>query len=70
MPLYEYRCESCGEKFEKLRRMREADSGLRCPKCESEKVSRQLSTFASRMDAGGSAPCGAPASSCGSGGFS
>lgn len=70
MPLYEYHCESCGERFEKLRRMSEADTGVVCPKCESEKVSRQLSTFASRIESGGTAPCGAPASACGSGGFS
>jgi hypothetical protein len=53
-----------------LRRMREADYGVTCPRCESEKVSREFSTFASHADAGGgSAPCGAPASSCGSSGF-
>jgi putative FmdB family regulatory protein len=47
MPLYEYRCRRCGETFEKLRRMQDADRGLICPKCESEEVERLLSTFAS-----------------------
>jgi len=71
MPLYEYRCAECGATFERLRRMQEADQGVACPKCESGRVERQLSTFASHMgsSAGASAPCGAPASACGSGGF-
>jgi putative FmdB family regulatory protein len=46
MPIYEYRCETCGRTFEKLRRMQDADQNLQCPYCESETVERQLSTFA------------------------
>jgi putative FmdB family regulatory protein len=54
MPLYEYRCERCGEIFEKLRRISEADTPAECPRCESAVARRILSTFAT----GG---CGAPA---------
>jgi putative FmdB family regulatory protein len=46
MPIYEYQCENCGYAFEVLRRMRDADDALECPKCESPSVQRQLSTFA------------------------
>ncbi len=46
MPLYEYRCEKCGERFEKLRRMQDADREVECPHCESEEVERLLSSFA------------------------
>jgi len=46
MPLYEYRCEKCGQSFEKLRRMSAADEGVECPYCESEEVERLLSSFA------------------------
>lgn len=69
MPLYEYRCENCGALFEQLRRMQEADESLTCPRCESASVKRQLSTFASHTGTSGqaTAPCGAPASACGSG---
>jgi putative FmdB family regulatory protein len=73
MPLYEYRCTSCGKTYEQLRRMQDADRDLACPKCQSGAVERLLSTFASHMgSAAGSAtaPCGQPASACGSGGFS
>ncbi|MGB9454803.1 MAG: zinc ribbon domain-containing protein [Bryobacteraceae bacterium] len=59
MPLYEYRCQKCGKTFEMLRRMRDADSDLECPECQSEEVERLLSRFAS----GG-------CTSTGSGGFS
>ncbi len=47
MPLYEYRCETCGHTFEMLRRMSDADSELECPRCHSTEVERQLSTFSS-----------------------
>jgi putative FmdB family regulatory protein len=69
MPLYEYRCAGCGQTFEQLRRMQDADSNLECPKCRSAEVSRQLSTFAPRMGspAQATAPCGAPAGSCAGG---
>ncbi len=72
MPLYEYRCDACGALFERLRRMQEADEALSCPKCESSSVKRQLSTFAPHAGSSSSqasAPCGAPASACGSGRF-
>ena len=45
MPLYEYRCEHCGKRFEMLRRMQDADRELKCPDCQSEEVERLLSTF-------------------------
>lgn len=65
MPLYEYRCEACGHRFEVLQKMGAGSQGIACPKCGSEQVKRLLSTFASAVS--GSAPCGAPASSCSSG---
>jgi len=46
MPLYEYLCRKCGKRFEKLRKMQDADRDLECPGCRSGEVERQLSTFA------------------------
>jgi putative FmdB family regulatory protein len=41
MPIYEYRCESCGHAFELLVR---ASSGAgRCPACGGEEVEKLLS---------------------------
>ena len=28
MPIYEYKCESCGGNYEQIRRMADADTGL------------------------------------------
>jgi putative FmdB family regulatory protein len=46
MPIYEYRCESCGQIFEKRRSISEADHGIQCPECDSEEIERLLSAFA------------------------
>ncbi len=54
MPLYEYRCRTCGKTFEMLRRMQDADRDLECPECRSAEVERKLSTFAT----GGCGPSG------------
>jgi putative FmdB family regulatory protein len=64
MPLYEYRCEKCGHRFELWQRLGAGKEGVQCPKCGADQVTRLLSTFASTSS---SAPCGASASSCSSG---
>ena len=46
MPIYEYRCESCAEKFEVLTRFAERDSAQVCPACESTKTRVLVSSFA------------------------
>ncbi|MDP9053532.1 MAG: zinc ribbon domain-containing protein [Acidobacteriota bacterium] len=52
MPIYEYRCESCGDKFEKLvRRASEAvEAG---PSCGEKHLEQQYSTFAARGGSSG-----------------
>lgn len=47
MPLFEYKCRACGEKFEKLVWDRE-NADIRCPKCGSQQAERQLSSFATQ----------------------
>ena len=44
MPIYEYSCEDCGTKFEKLVR-RQGDEVL-CPSCGQAHLKTELSTFA------------------------
>jgi len=46
VPLYEYRCSSCGSRFEVLRRMGQGSEGLVCPHCGHERVEKEFSTFA------------------------
>jgi putative FmdB family regulatory protein len=73
MPIYEYACSGCGNRFEKLvRRFAEAVS---CPACESAAVDKQLSVFAvgassaatSSLGACGSLEAGCGAGACGGG---
>ena len=75
MPIYEYNCADCEQKFEKRRRMSQADDEIACPDCGSVDTSRGLSMFAAfsrgnggtSVSVGGSSGCGGCAShSCGS----
>jgi putative FmdB family regulatory protein len=43
MPLFEFICKKCNEKFETLVFDKE---NAECPKCKSAEVARQLSSFA------------------------
>lgn len=69
MPIYEYQCSDCGNHYEQIRRMSEADTNLECPKCRSNRVRRQLSSFATSSGPSSlpANPCGKPA--CGAGRF-
>jgi putative FmdB family regulatory protein len=44
MPIYEYRCASCSERFEEL--VRRPDETVACPECGGAEVERLLSVFA------------------------
>lgn len=57
MPIYEYLCESCGDKFEKLVRRSEEALEAGCPSCGRKQLKQEYSTFAAR---GGSANEAAP----------
>ncbi len=46
MPIYEYRCQNCGENFEKLVRSINGAEQVVCPVCQSESAERRLSAFA------------------------
>jgi len=62
MPIFEYVCQDCTHEFEALVFGR--DKAV-CPKCQSKKLSAQLSVFAvSAKSSGGASPT--PAGACGS----
>jgi putative FmdB family regulatory protein len=46
MPIYEYRCDDCGAKFEKLVRRSADTAELVCPSCGTKHLTQELSTFA------------------------
>jgi putative FmdB family regulatory protein len=58
MPIFEYRCEECGHRFEAILFGQQKPE---CPKCHSNKLEKQLSTFA--VSKSGSAA--SPAEGCG-----
>jgi putative FmdB family regulatory protein len=46
MPTYEYVCNKCGEQFIRIMSLHEYETGkFPCPKCGSEDVKQQMSTF-------------------------
>ncbi len=60
MPIYEYRCEPCGERFEEL--VRASDPEVACPGCGGADVQRLLSSFAGIGGAAAAQEAPAPAS--------
>jgi putative FmdB family regulatory protein len=55
MPIYEYICDSCNERFEKIVINKQAE--ITCPKCSGKKATIQLSVFAT-AGSGSSTPSG------------
>jgi len=49
MPIYEYRCKECGERFEKLVRFSTSTSEIKCPKCGGQKVEKLISAFSAKI---------------------
>jgi putative FmdB family regulatory protein len=50
MPIYEFKCDSCGNQFEKLVRRAGETDGLSCPSCGEQHLSQQYSTFAAHAN--------------------
>ena len=50
MPIYEYRCEDCGTRFEKLVRRSTDVPGIICPSCGEKHLTQELSTFAAHAN--------------------
>jgi putative FmdB family regulatory protein len=63
MPIYEYRCEACGEGFEVFVRSPSRQANPTCPKCGSQKVEKAISLFG----VGGATTGNASRASCSSG---
>lgn len=49
MPLYEYRCEGCGEQFEQVQPVNVRAEDTACPHCQAKKATRLMSAFASKI---------------------
>ncbi len=69
MPIFEYECAACGERFEHLQR-RAGEAPAQCPRCAGKRLKKALSGFSVAVSAGAgkhepSAACAAcPHGSC------
>jgi putative FmdB family regulatory protein len=52
MPIYDFECRSCGERFERLQKLSDADPTV-CPHCGKEEVKRRLTAPAFRLAGSG-----------------
>jgi putative FmdB family regulatory protein len=66
MPIYEYRCEDCEERFEAY--VRSWGEAVSCPGCRGAAVEKQLSTFALAGGDAASSPSVGGGCGCGRGG--
>ena len=65
MPIYEYVCQDCGERYEKLVRSGTDKVELICPRCGSRQARKALSLFGLRGGPASPQGASAPAPSCG-----
>ncbi len=67
MPIYEYRCDSCGHQLEALQKM--SDPLLNeCPQCHEEKLTKLMSAGSFQMKSNSAAavcPASGASPSCG-----
>ena len=65
MPIYEYVCDDCGERYERI--VMSQKQAITCPKCESAKHTIQLSVFAAPANGSKSSANASPSEggSCG-----
>lgn len=69
MPIYEYVCEDCKSRFERL--VLSKSEEIACPKCSSRRYALQFSTFAAHGTGNGSSTdesagsCACTPSTCG-----
>ena len=52
MPIYEYRCESCGHEFETIQKISEEPLKV-CPECEKDALIKKISAVGFRLKGGG-----------------
>ena len=45
MPIYEYICNACSEKFSLLQNISDSEKGTVCPRCSSKNTKKMVSAF-------------------------
>lgn len=67
MPIFEYKCNDCGRKFDILHKSSSNLQEVVCPDCQSTNSKKLLSSFSASVNSGSNYSTGAPCSdgSCG-----
>jgi putative FmdB family regulatory protein len=52
MPIYEFQCNACGHRFDRLQKLSDPDPSV-CPSCGAPQVQRQISAPQFRLAGGG-----------------
>lgn len=45
MPIFEFKCQNCGNKFEELLRGKDSLNNLYCPYCQNKNIEKIISKF-------------------------
>lgn len=56
MPIYEYKCKNCGEKFEVLRSLKDEEARVECPKCGNSDAQKVYSSFGTKASTNSCSP--------------
>lgn len=64
MPIYEYTCRDCGHDFELFVRSAAAIAQSACPHCQSARIDKHFSTFASTQHTLGGSSAANSAPNC------
>ena len=67
MPIYEYKCDKCGNEFEEIVSL-SSDCEAECPECGEKKTRRKISAFAFGGGGGKRPQSLSSGGSCGPGG--
>ncbi len=57
MPIFEYKCEECTNKFEVLLKSSASEEKINCPKCGSVKNKKLFSAFSASVQSSSSGGC-------------
>jgi len=60
MPIYEYICSKCNNRFSLLQSLYPAENNTECPKCLSKEVKKAVSSFSCSSGTGSSSSASAP----------
>jgi len=66
MPLYEFKCEECGNTFSEIKKL--GDFSAECPNCTSDKTHKLMSSFSSKSASTSSVPSFSGGGGCAQGG--